>query len=131
MCQMQGISRFCRNANLANLVSSFPLECSGIEEVSVKQIGLLYFGFPGGHQPQTPILSKPLLPHQERLRRTFCSGRLLMTLLQFGPQWDQMVDLTAHYLLQSFLMTRLLSSVIPKTRKTLCERFQLAFKTAI
>ena len=53
--QMRGISHLRVKAALATLVSSFQLECSAIEEVGVKQIGLLSFGFPGGYQPQTPI----------------------------------------------------------------------------
>ena len=79
--QMQGIYHLHGTSTLATLVSSFPLEFSGIEEGGVKQIGLLSFGFLGGHRPQTPILSKPLLPYQDRLRRTFNSGRLMMPLL--------------------------------------------------
>ena len=97
----------------------------------VKHIGLVSFELPRGHQPQTTILSKPLLPHQERLRRTFHSIRLLMPFLQFVPQWEQIVDLPSNYLLQSFLMVHLLSSVTPTARKNLCGRFQLALKTTI
>ena len=83
------------------------------------------------NQPQPLSLYKTLLPHQERLRSTFYSGILLMPLLQFSLQWEQIVDLPAHYLLQYFLMVRLLSSVTPTRRKTLCKIFQLAFKTDI
>ena len=39
ICHMQGIAHLRENATLTTLVSSFPLECSGIEEVVVKQIG--------------------------------------------------------------------------------------------
>ena len=129
--RMQGIAHLRGNATLVNLVSSSQLECSCIEDVGIKHIVLVSFEFPRGHQPQTTILSKPLLPHQERLRRTFHSGRLMMPLLQFGPQWEQIVDLPSNYLLQFFLMVRLLSSVTPTARKKFCGIFQLALKTGI
>ena len=99
--------------------------------MGVNKIGFLSFGFRGVHQPQTPILSKPLLSHQERLWSTFHGSRILVSLLQFGLQWEKIVDLPVYYLLQSFHMVRLLSSVTPTVRKTLCERFQLVFKTVI
>ena len=85
-----------RKRCFSDLGSSLPLECLGIEEVGVKNNVLLYLRFPGGHQPQTPILSKLFLPHQERLRRTFHGGRLLMPLLQFVLQWEQILYSTAN-----------------------------------
>ena len=123
ICQIRGIAHLRGDATLATLVSSFPLDFSSIEEVGVHKIGLSSFELPGGHQPQNPILSKKLLPHQERIQITFHGGRLLMPLLKFGLQWEQIVYLPAHYLLQSFLMVRLLSSMTPTTRKALCDRF--------
>ena len=115
----------------SDLGLKFPIGIFSYRRGGIRADWFLSFGFPGGHHPQYPVFSKLLVPQQERLQRTLQDGRLLMTLLQFGLQWEQIVYLPVHYLLQSFMMVRLISSVTPKARKTLCNRFQLAFKTAI
>ena len=113
------------------LVLSSPLECSDIDEVGLKKIGLLYFRSPRERQPQVLISSKPLLKHQDNHCHTFQGGRVLMLSIQFGLQWVQIVD----------ILNALLPTLLPdgtshlfcdiEVRMILFNIFQLVFKTVV